>query len=275
MKRSIGVLASAAIDRHGEQFADSALKMMVDQVNSRWIPVGIEHDPRIPPVGRVVAARLVRRAGEAVVEGEIETFEQGDVIPLSVDRNEPDIDRYNPGEFGVRCDRGYKAPADRAEVDELAKLLGTRVIEEHKKSLEPITVLTIAGGFVLSQLAGGFLQELGSDAYDAVKAKLKSLFSRPKPNGQERLLVFRVAFEKNGVAATADVILSDPSPDDIDGFLSEGVSQLAASLDRYFAAEHGMRELTYEYRDRELQLRFAVRRDAVPLFPKAVPPVRP
>ncbi len=264
MRRETGVLATSAVDRHGERFSEGALQSMVDQVNSRWVSVGVEHDPRHPPAGRVVAARLVRRSDEVLVEGEFELFEEGDVIPLSQERADFDNDR--PRGFGVAFDRSYREPGDRADIDELAKLLRGSAEEEFKKSVEHVSILTVLALFALHEFAGGFLQKFGTDAYDALKAALKRLVSRRK--ARERLLVFRVAFEKDGVPGVANVILTNPTPNEIESFLSEGVAQLPASLDSDFASELGTRVVTYDYRDRTLQLRFGVRRDGVPLFPK-------
>src|SRR5216684_6190010 len=132
MRRVTGVLATSAVDRHGERLSEGALQSMVEQVNSRWVTVGVEHDPRLPPAGRVVTARLVRRPDEIAVEGVYDLFEEGDVIPLSTERADFDNDR--PDEFGVPSDRSYREPGDRADIDELARLLGGRAKEEMKKS---------------------------------------------------------------------------------------------------------------------------------------------
>ncbi len=266
MRRATGVVATSAVDADGDQLTEQSLRALVDQMNDGWMPVVLEHDPRNPPVGRVVAAKLVRRPDESfAVESEFELFENGDEIPLSEDRKEPDVERN----FAVMFDRSYKDRADRANVEELAKILGGRVKQEFNKSVEQISVLTVFGLWAISQLAGGFLQKLGADGFDAFKAVLKRIFSKAK--GGEQLLLFKFAFEQDGVSGVATVILTNPMPADIDAVLSDGLAQLSAFLAKDFVGELGMREITYEYRDRTLQFSFAVRRDAVPLTPKRSP----
>src|SRR5207245_5749517 len=101
MRRATGVVATSAVDADDDQLSERSLQALVDQVNDGWMPVVLEHDPRNPPVGRVVAAKLVRRQDESfAVEGEFELFENGDEIPLSENRKEPDLER----DFAVMFD---------------------------------------------------------------------------------------------------------------------------------------------------------------------------
>lgn len=264
MKTMTGTLVTSAIDRHGDCLTEGALQGMVEQINSRWITVGVEHDPRIAPIGRIRAAKLVHRDGEVAVEGEMELFEPGDRVPLASDRAEREIHRYEPGEMVVQYDRTYRTPEGTADVAELTKILGARAVEESKKALDPVSVLTIGVGF----FAAGFLKKLGEDAYGALKEKLQAIFSKAESQSHDRFLSFRFMFEKDGVNGVAEVILTNPSPEEIDSFLSDGLAQLSESIQSAFDPGLGMRELTYEYRERTLQLQFAVRLDAVPLFPK-------
>jgi hypothetical protein len=263
MKITTAILATSAIDRHGECLSEGALQGMVDQINTRWITVGIEHDPRIAPVGRIRGANLVRREGEIAVEGKIELYEPGDKIPLDVSRGEREIDRYEPGEVVVQYDRTYRTPEGGADVAELAKLLNARAVEESKKAFDPVSVLLIG----LKLFAAGFLKKFGEDTYSALKERLKASFSRAKPQSQDRLLIFRCTFEKEGVSGVAEVILTNPSSEEIDSFLSGGLAQLSNSIQSTFDPTLGMRELNYEYRNGNLELKFAVRLDGVPLFP--------
>ena len=57
---------------------------MVDQVKTAYIPMGIEHDPRIPPLGRVITAEITHLPdGEYALDAKVEVFEEGDVVPLT------------------------------------------------------------------------------------------------------------------------------------------------------------------------------------------------
>jgi hypothetical protein len=59
---------------------------MYEQLRANPIPINIEHDPTMPPVGRVVGARLRELPdGELLLEGEEELFNsttQALVLPV-------------------------------------------------------------------------------------------------------------------------------------------------------------------------------------------------
>jgi aconitase B len=78
----------------------------------------------------------------------------------------------------VGWDRGFAGPEDQATIAEICALLDASSEEQGKKALEPITVLTIALTVAATNVASGFLQKIGADAWDAVKPTLKSLFAR-------------------------------------------------------------------------------------------------
>lgn len=58
MKYHKAITLTTHVDRHGDHFTREALVSMVDQIDKHYIPVNIEHDPRIPPQGRVVGAEV-------------------------------------------------------------------------------------------------------------------------------------------------------------------------------------------------------------------------
>src|SRR6266571_15652 len=86
MKIATARFASTHVDKQGEALALEALHDMVQQINSCYLPMGLEHDPRVPPIGRVSSAQVVRlEDGEWAVDGDVEIFEEGDHIPFGVD----------------------------------------------------------------------------------------------------------------------------------------------------------------------------------------------
>ena len=79
MKKIKGIYATSNVDNHGKAFSVEALKMLVEQINNSYMPMGVEHDPRIPPIGRIISAKLIKRDdGSYAVEGISEIFEEGD-----------------------------------------------------------------------------------------------------------------------------------------------------------------------------------------------------
>ena len=75
--KSIG--ATTRVDRHGMRMTKEVLESMVTQINSpkEALPVGVEHDLIIPPIGKILTATLVQLdEGEHGVEIVQEIFEK-------------------------------------------------------------------------------------------------------------------------------------------------------------------------------------------------------
>jgi hypothetical protein len=52
-----GIFATSLVDRQNEAFAPEALESMAAQINERSLWMTSEHNPRFPPVGRILSAR--------------------------------------------------------------------------------------------------------------------------------------------------------------------------------------------------------------------------
>lgn len=267
MKKIEMTLATSHLDDHGQILTLNALKSLVNQVNSSVIPLGVEHDPRVAPIGRILSARLTQlEDGHYAVAADAEVFEVGDKIPLR-ETGEIPLRSAKSEALQLSFDRAFLDEESQLAVREIESIFGSPAIPEEKKSLDPLAVLTIIGAFTLGGIASGFLKKLGEDAYDGIKSHLKNLMTRKKESVEEVLLVFAFRTEFKGHAVEADVILSNPSPNEIDGFLSNGLTQLDPLLIDAFSQNESIRKLVLSYSEGRLSIAFAVRRDGVPLFP--------
>ena len=69
MKTLTARVVTTHVDRHGDVVTLAALEDMVEQVKAAYIPMFIEHDPRIPPQGRVTSAEITPRGdGEFAID---------------------------------------------------------------------------------------------------------------------------------------------------------------------------------------------------------------
>ena len=80
---------------------------------------------------------------------------------------------------------------------------------------------------------------------------------------------FEFEFEHEGVPRRAEVILTGPSGEAIDSFLKDGFERLDRVLPRCLGGPEGLVEYVFTYSQGDLTFRFAVRSDAVPLFPES------
>jgi hypothetical protein len=267
MKTIRRIMATTRVDLHGDRFALAALESMRDHIRSAYLPFIYNHDPRCPPLGRVFAAEIVNlEDGEHALEAEVELFEQGPLPPLVGDRSIVARELSAEGLL-LTIDRTFSLPEFEEPVASIAALFGKPPQLEVKKALDPIAVFGISAGlFVVGKFAGAFFARLGTDAAAALSAKLKEVFAHREAK-QTRLLRFE--FEHKGQRCRADVILSAPSDGDIDGFLADGLRQLDAVLPSCVDQIDGLVRYVFTYSAGEVKLEFAVRRDAVPVFPVA------
>lgn len=263
------VIATTHVDRQFEKLALSALEGMVEQVQREYIPMLIGHDPRIPPKGRLVSAKIEElEDGEYAVKGIIELFEPGEEIPLLEDTRQMVMKEPPPDSFEILFDRTYSSPEDQALLDRLALTLAGTKHENLEKGLETLSVLAIVGVFVAGNFFGGFLQKAGADSWDAIKAKLRQLASRKRAENREHVLQFQFVVYENESPVAFEVNITNPSDSDIDMFIQTGIPALDHSVPGLLAENPLAKKFVFSFARGRLQISFAVRRDAVPFTPR-------
>lgn len=60
------IMTTTHVDLHGDRMSLSVLESLASQIKERYLPININHDIRIPPVGRVVDAEVVKTARRRV-----------------------------------------------------------------------------------------------------------------------------------------------------------------------------------------------------------------
>lgn len=270
MKKTKLRLATTHLDRRNERFSIEALESMVKQSNEGVIPLGSEHDPRIAPLGRIIHTELVElEDGEYAVEGIAEIYEGNFEELEDLGIREIPVREYHSGSYNLVVDRNFRDEESQKDIQVLQKILNNaETKEEIKKALDPISILTIGGAFVLGGIANGFLGGIGSDAYEALKKKLKEIFSKPIPYGQEKLFTFDTTITNGNHSVNVEVILTNPSVDDIQEFFDQGIKQLDQISPRHFNKDNGFARIVFEYKEQNLNLKFAVKKDGIPVYPK-------
>jgi hypothetical protein len=238
---------------------------MKEQMDGVLLPFIYNHDPRQPPLGRVVGAEIRElEDGEHAIEAEVEVFEPGDELPF--DSSRAVQYRSLPGDhLLLTIDRTFSGQQFAEPVSAIGELFGSSPAYEVKKALEPIAVLGIGlGAVTVGRFASSFFSKLGSNAADALSAKLKEVFRRAEAN-QVHLLRIEFEFLHDGRTCRAEIIATGPSDTDIDTVLNEGLLQLDHSLPSLLIPN--VTRYVFEYANGKARLKFVVRSDSVPLFP--------
>lgn len=265
--------ATTHLDRHHERFTRGALEGAAAQAAREYVPVMVNHDIRYPPIGRSVGSELVVLAdGEFALEHIWELWEEGDTLEsLRGDgRRIPLRTNLEPDTFHVLVDRSYRDEQGRALVRELAELGSPHagVAEEGKKSLEPLSTLTIVVGvFIVGKIAEGFLQKLGADLYDRLRAKLGQIsVARSKANPALQCLLFVV--ETGQSRCEVIVYLENANTDTVDELFHGGLRRLDPLVAAVLATGEDVARIVCKWDAGEMVLRYAVRADGVPLTPR-------
>lgn len=268
MKRSEGVIATTLVDKQGDKLTRQALEDIADCMSKSLIPIGVEHDPREPPLGRISSGFVrPRDDGEFEAVAILELFEEDDEPLPASDAREIVIRRHRADGLSISHDWTHRSPEDQADIAVISEVFGNPPQYEMKKAADPISVITIAGAFVLGGIASGFLNEVGSDGWKFIKLRLAALFSRPKQEKGERLLSFRVLLEVEGTPVEIEIIHTNPTPEEVDEFLDIGLSVIDSVMPYYLHNAKDVRRFVFEAKGKNVEIKFAVRRDCRPLAP--------
>jgi hypothetical protein len=265
MKKIEMTIASNQVDRHGDVFAKSALEDMVQALNRNYLPWGIEHDPRHVPIGRVSNAWLDEKAdGVILVKAIGELFEPDDILPEAIEKTIVER-QHATDQLEISYDRSYSNPEDEADIKEIAQKFGTSPGFEAKKALDPLSVLTISGAFLLSAITAGFFGQIGSDGYTFLKNKLTALVRRQRQKSKEQLVVFNFTVTHKGKKLLVQTIVSNPDELKIDEFFQKGIYDLDKISADLFDHRHKLSRVVYMYEKNGLQFLYAVRKDGYPV----------
>ncbi|MBD7923169.1 hypothetical protein [Xanthomonas bonasiae] len=261
------VIASTTLDSQGERLTPEAIRQISDSVNSHLIPIGTEHDPRIPPQGRLRSCFVRERPdGELEAVAEMEFFEP-DQEPLPAGDRQIPIHSANDDKLVVSYDWTHRDQSDRNDIEAIAQLLGTRPAYEAKKAADPISIISLTGAFVLGGIASGLFNKIGSDIWDSLKPRLARLTSKTDTRKGDQLVIFRTLVEIEGSTREVETILTNPTAEQIEIFLRQGASALDKVLPVYAQDAPELKRLVFEYKHGELQVRFGVLTNCRPVTP--------
>ena len=271
MKRT-AVLTTTHVDRHNESMTVGALEAMAQQINEEYLPFGIAHDPREPPIGRIAHAE-VRPIDDGHFElaATIEIFEKGDHPSIFIGDRTTHVHLIGEGEFEIAPDRSHRSPEDKALIGELAMMLKTRPIEQVKKAVEPISLLELGGAFIIGAVATGFFSRLGEDTYELFKTKLKSLFQKRRADQIEHLFVFQMTLIDGERRVSAEIILTDPADEEIDVFFGTGLRDIDTVFPKLLRDNPDAVRFVTEWKDSEIQPTYVVLKTGVPVMPRGRP----
>lgn len=271
------IVATTHVDRHRERMSRSALEALATQLRARYIPLGYEHDPRYPPLGRMVGAQVVELPdGEFAAEALLE-FWDADPTTLTIESDGREIPRLVESDSpSVQYDRTFRDSASHEIVAEIGALLESRPVMVAKKAVDPIPVLTLVlGTFVAGGIAQGFFGRLGEDAYNALKGKLVRLYEHRKRPGLIQIVVATTLADEHDVEWI--VVAESRRGPDVEHLLEQVLAALdrdAAKIAATVARLRAPRRIVFAWRKRRLELLHILDTHGVPIVVAEIPKMR-
>jgi hypothetical protein len=257
MIRVRGIVATTHVDSQGDRFTREALDGMVEQSNRTLIPITLEHDPRLPPVGRLVMAQVVKLSdGETGIEVEGEIFENGDQVSFSSAKQIAPA----PHDASLYYDSAYTDPEDKQLVGEIASIMGKPAQEQLKKSVDPISVILISLGVAAFNR---FFDNLNDDLYKSFRDRLLRLLDRHRRT-REQIVIFELSLPHGATNVDVEILLVDPSEKEIDTLKDLSVTSVREQLTSYLRIV-GISKVVMRFDHGVLVPLYGLRADSVPV----------
>lgn len=264
------IIATTTLDAHNERMTLECLEGLVAQIKSHTILMNIEHDPRIPPVGRIITGKIVPLENDEYgVEAEIELFdEESKFIDQFKDRPLRCDDEFPLNSIRIGFDRNFDNTDDRKIISEISDVFHSKPQYQVKKALDPISILEIGGGFVVGCIAAGFFSQIGADGYTVIKEKIKALFSSEKIGEKERLLELSFSVVNGEKNVNFKLILTNPTSTEIDYIFDSGLGIFDKIVQAHFSAEGDYKLVVFEFNNGTFIPKYAVMNDGSTYYPK-------
>ena len=171
------VISTDQVDTHGHCLTINALKKAETSINSKGLPLNAHHDPRIPPFGKTIAAKLItsRDGTKNFLFGVLATFKKEFYKPF------PEIPHNSS--YCAKISDFLTEPVEiefsdveiddsiiMGAVDAAPDFVASKVIKVARKAADPITILSFAiPGFIVYPFIKSYMSALGKDAAELQK----------------------------------------------------------------------------------------------------------
>ena len=271
MKRVPARLSTTHVDRHNEALTVGALRGMIEHINAVYLPMTVEHDPRIAPIGRIASAYLTElEDGEFAVDGIIEFFEEADTFLPDEPLRSALVNFAKTEQLVVSADRAFASFEDQSSLHELATDLGALRETNAKKSVEPIAILGIAIKLA-DGIASGIGEKIGAEVWEKIRPKLAEFFNR-KRDTPEQLLKFEITTFAGGRDRLVEVIVSNPTAEDFDALSLESIDDAVNEAIRRIRDSPAIVRVVFDHsRANGLQFLYGVASNGLPVGTKIRP----
>ena len=228
-RQSVRIATTHVVPDH-RAMALEDLKRHLDTIDHVIIPVYSVHDPRQPPIGRVVSGAIVGlEDGEYALDVNVELFDP-DFIPspgAAMDKRVAIVNRAQ-GRFGIWCDISTVTPEKTVILQEISEILETPVTSGNGAGIlqDDLPILVIGIGMLpFGYIADTFSRRLGREQIHMLTENLTRLYTSPGEDPADSLLIFDLdVTDRQQRSLLIEVIMTNPCVKDIKTLFSGGIT---------------------------------------------------
>jgi hypothetical protein len=274
-RRSVRIATTHTISGHQDVTLED-LERHLDTIDHMIIPVYSVHDPRVPPIGRVVSGIIVGlEDGEYALDVDVELFDP-DFIPKSGTFEGKRVAVVNrpPGKFWISCNTISTTPERTGHLHEISNLLGTRVSYRNSTEMLPeeLPIMIIGIGMLpFGYIAQTISRRLGFEKVHQLKDKITPLFTTQGENLTDSLLIFDLdVIDKQERSLLIEVIMTNPGEKDIESLFSGGFGELDRILPPYYLSRLHPEKIVMNYSEGRFRVLYAIQKQGIPMIPRSV-----
>lgn len=247
----VAVLSTSLVDLQGDAFTRSALDEMAAQIRRELVWIGYNHDPLVPPIGRIIAAGVFYAPTSelyfvAAVVGRYakEAYCSFDSLSLDTEpAKEFPVENRPAGPLVTLACNPHEVSEDdiRSALDGAPDFVAAKPVNVFRKAADPLTVVSVflSAWFLTSNpFSKKFLERHGEAAAELSLSLMRwlreavcGLVTRLKP--RRVLLELRCPFE----GCSIDFVIDSKDPT----VLSAALDQLAQARDPALSLAHSLR----------------------------------
>lgn len=269
MKIRKQIIIASGPTKRGEIIDPEGFPLIVEQLKNNYVYVDIEHDPRRPPVGRISDAKhVVLEDGRQAVEATMELFDPGDrpdYIPGGKSLYAREVAK---GHLEFHHDENYCDELSQGIIKDICEVINAGApIYDSKNAVDSLSILSLAGAFVLGSISTGFFNQLGADAYRFFKEHIVCLIQKKGMGNKDNIVSFDFSITYEEKIVLIRILCCNPVGVDIDDVYNDIIPKLDNILVPYFEGMKPLAELVFQKNESSLQMLYGVRRDGFPVKP--------
>jgi hypothetical protein len=262
------IIASTHMDKDGERHTLESLRILNNTINHYYLPSNFDHNNRAP-IGRIYSAKIIELENDEFgVFAEGEVFENSDTLENIQNLNKTVQPHEEVDRIKIIPDPRFLSEDELTFLDELSLRFDNANTRQINKATDYQSVLLVSlGVFLLGNIATGFLQKLGSDAYDYLKAKLIEYY---KLKLKKETLEFSILVKdpNTGDIVELNIAINNPKEKDIELFfntLYKRLDEILNQLEHFIPDAH---TIYLNANNQKLEIDFILDKHAIPIKPR-------